>query len=124
MKYIELRGKIIFRICSEFSVMFRIFSNVQNLFRIFRICSEQHFQNLFRIFSNVQNLFRISSTKIGLFRISGLCSVTTFNNIYRETDNLVIINSCIICTRYTCKKAHNLQTIKVKLIKKIHRPSF
>jgi hypothetical protein len=47
VKYIDLRRKIMFRICSEFSVMFRICSEFSVMFRIcsefsvmFRICSE------------------------------------------------------------------------------------
>jgi hypothetical protein len=46
VKYIDLRRKIMFRICSEFSVMFRICSEFSVIFKIFRICSEsvQNFQ--------------------------------------------------------------------------------
>jgi hypothetical protein len=74
VKYIDLRRKIMFRICSEFSVMFRICSEFSAIFRIFRICSE--FSVMFRIFSKflvifrIFRHFRISSTKTGLFRIS------------------------------------------------------
>jgi hypothetical protein len=45
VKYIDLRRKIMFRICSEFSVMFRICSEFSAMFRI---CSE--FSAIFRIF--------------------------------------------------------------------------
>ena len=94
VKYIDLRRKIMFRLCSvHVQNLFRISSNVQNLFSPCSKCSEfsvmfriySEFSVMFRIcsvhvlmFSNVQTLLRISSTKTGLFRISWLCSVYIF----------------------------------------------
>ena len=61
---------VLFRICSEYSVLFRIcsvmFSIVQNLFSNVQYYSE----SVQYMFSNVKTLFRLSSTKTGLFRLS------------------------------------------------------